>query len=141
MIINQSGGVLIAGGIAKHAELKYVGSNEIAKCTFSVAYGKDANGKSVYANCEAWRELAKVASDIRRGDSVLVAGHVEQHEYNGKTYKSIVCDYVSIAMATGLAQTEPQAAPTYSREVDGTAYGGSYQPNGFAQVDNDDLPF
>ena len=123
MLLNMSGGCIIAGGIARDAEMKKVGQNGLHKTTFSIAYGRDEEGKAMYANCVAWRDLADIAADIKKGDYVMAAGHIEQHEYNGKTYKSCVCDYISISRKSA----ENSMQPDYSA--------------GFTTVDNGELPF
>lgn len=95
--------VLVAGRASNDAELKTVGENNTKICEFSLMIGKQEDGKGIFANCKAWRELAEFASYIKKGDSVCVVGRLESREYNGKTYTSVVADWVSLAGAKGSA--------------------------------------
>lgn len=127
MLRNGAGGVIAAGGVARDAEFGHVGKNNAPCARFSFRYGTDqTNNTALYVNCVAWHELASVASQIRRGDHVFVAGYVQEYDgSDGKHYKNIVCDYVGINHGGQVSQPAP-AAP----------------PEGFTQVpDNDDLPF
>lgn len=127
MILNLQTGVIVAGSVARDAEMQYVGAQSTPKARFSVQYDYDRNTREAkWANCEAWSELANVAAGIRRGDRVLALGHVEQHDYNGKTYKTIVCDWVGIA---GGATGDTGELPPLPDEA------------GFTQVSNAELPF
>lgn len=98
-------GVIVAGRVTKDAEMKYVGGSSTPMTTFSMAVGKDGE-TTIFANCKAWRELAMMASDIRKGDSVCAIGTVEEYTgTNGKTYKSVVCEWFGNAsFATSLAK-------------------------------------
>ena len=122
-MIDMQGSVILAGGIARDSELKYVGANQVPRCSFSVSIGRDSSGKSIFVNCVAWRALSAVADSIRVGDNVLVAGRTEEHEYNGKLYRNVVCDFIQI-LATDAPAPSAGAATA-----------------GFSYVDNADLPF
>ena len=100
----KSGDTILSAGYAfKDAEFKRVGDNQTPICEFAIVTGKLADGKSEFANCKAWRDLAVTASRIKKGDSVCVVGRLESREYNGKTYTSVVADWLGVVEA-GLAQ-------------------------------------
>lgn len=120
-------GCIGAGGVARDAEYKTVGQNNTPCTRFSFRYGVDANNQALYANCVAWYELAHIAAQIRKGDYVFVAGRYEEYQGNdGKTYKSIVCDYVGVNKPVQ-AQQQQTVQPAI--------------PEGFSEANNDDLPF
>ena len=87
---------IVAGRAVKDAELKHVGDKGTALCEFGLAVDKKSDNQTVFANCKAWRELGEYASLISKGDSVAVIGTIEEREYNGKTYKNIVADWLNV---------------------------------------------
>jgi hypothetical protein len=87
--------VVVVGTATKDAECKYVGDKKTAMTTFGVAVGKNASQQTIYANCKAWRRLAEYAAGIRKGDAVMAVGQIEEREYNGKTYKTLNCDWLN----------------------------------------------
>ena len=94
----------ICTGIAtKDAELKCVGEKQSALCTFSLACGKRPDTTTIFANCKAWRGVAELAATIRKGDSVCCVGKIEEREYNGKTYSTLVCEWLNVAKLTAPA--------------------------------------
>lgn len=91
MQLSNGGQAVVAGLVCKDFDYGLVGQEQVARCKFSVYLGK-----GLYANCVAWRELAKYASTMRDGDRVLVAGVIREHEHEGKTYKTLNADFVMI---------------------------------------------
>jgi single-stranded DNA-binding protein len=122
-------GVLITGNASKDAELKRVGEKQSPNTKWGVAVGKDAEDKVVFVNCEAWGRLAYKASEIQKGDPVLVIGKLESHEYQGKTYHTVVAEFLQhIGKTENHTQDKPQ---------------GEAQTVGMMPLltDDDDLPF
>jgi len=109
MQVNFGGAVCVAGTCTKDAELKYVGEKKTPMCTFSLAVGKRQDTTTIFANCKAWRSLAVQASQVHKGDAVFAVGSIEEHEYEGKTYTSLVVDYFGVQpkMEYGDANGEP----------------------------------
>jgi len=100
MQVNFGGAVCVAGTCTKDAELKYVGDKKTPMCTFGLAIGKRQDTTTIFANCKAWRSLAVNASQIHKGDAVFAVGSIEEHEYEGKTYTSLVVDYFGVQPKT-----------------------------------------
>lgn len=96
MQVNFGGAVCVAGTCTKDAELKYVGEKQTPMCTFSLAVGKRQDTTTIFANCKAWRSLAINASQVHKGDAVFAVGSIEEHEYEGKIYKTLVLDYFGV---------------------------------------------
>lgn len=123
----QDGSFIICGYVAKDAELKTVGQNNSSLCKWSVKVGEKVNGdkkEAVWTSCQAWHDMAKTAANIHKGDTVLCVGKLETNEYNGKTYKNLVCEFISIM--------KPQTIqPPASMDI----------PDGFAEILGDDDPF
>ena len=77
----------------------------------------------------ARRDLARLAATIKKGDTVLCIGKIETSEYQGKTYKTLVCEYICVM---GAAPAQAQAAPAQNNTV----------PDGYEELlTDDDMPF
>lgn len=119
-------GVMACGNATKDAEFKLLGEKNTPNCKWGMAVGKDKDDNTVFVNCEAWGRLANYAAGIKKGDPVLVFGQMRSHEYNGKTYHTLVADFVQfIGSTTEKRQEMQQAEPQ----------------DDFFPVDDDDLPF
>jgi single-stranded DNA-binding protein len=91
-----------AGSACNNKGIKeFGGDNRV--CEFSISLGKDADGNRQYVTIKAWRMLAEVAASIKQGEPVFVVGRHEERDYNGKTYKAIVADYIGVTRV-GAAQ-------------------------------------
>ncbi len=91
----NDGSVMAVGIVTKDAETKYVGAKNSCVTTFSLIAGQNKDTTKIFVNCKAWFSLAEYASNIRKGDSVCIVGKVEEREYKGKTYKTLVADWLS----------------------------------------------
>ena len=94
MIFSSGRNRLVIGNVTKDAEYKLVGEKQSAMCRFGIAADKDKDDQTVFVNVVAWRRWAEVTAGLRKGDSVLVAGHIESREYEGKKYYDLVADFV-----------------------------------------------
>lgn len=126
------------GYLQNDAEYKTT-QNGTALATFSIVIGKDdeqPQGKQrVYLNCQAWRSDAEFARALKKGDKVKVEGEINKHEYNGKTYTSLVCDFISVQGRTPVES--PNSMPESSPAPAGI------DTSDFEEVSDDDsgLPF
>ena len=119
-------GVMACGNATKDAEYKRLGEKNTPNVKWGMAVGKNADDSTVFANCEAWGRLANYAAGIKKGDPVLVFGQMRSHEYNDKTYHTLVADFVQFIGGTTERQEPQQAEPE----------------NGFfPDMDSEDLPF
>lgn len=97
----QDGSFVIAGFVAKDSEMK-TSQNQKTYTKWSVKVGtkpsQDPNerGEAIWTNCIAWHDLARYAGNIKKGDTVMCVGKIEKSEYEGKTYKTLNCEYISI---------------------------------------------
>jgi hypothetical protein len=99
MILDLRNGYFLAtGNLTRDAELKYVGEKKTPLTAFSFAAGKREDGSTIFVDAKAWRELARYASLAAKGDAVCAIGPVEKREYNGKTYSTLVCEWMNIAI-------------------------------------------
>lgn len=98
----KDGTVMVCGGCARDAELQIVGEKSNRLCKVGLAVGKrpDPEGgekpATVWCNVVAWHGLASILSAARKGDPVLVIGHLESRDYEGKTYTDLVAEFVSV---------------------------------------------
>lgn len=88
---------MAVGNATKDAELKYVGEKQSALTTWSIAAGKRPDETTIFIDCKAWRGAAEYAACILKGDSVCIIGKIEEREYNGKTYSTLVCEWLNVA--------------------------------------------
>lgn len=131
----QDGNFIISGYVARDAEQKTT-QNGKNMTLWSVAVGKkhgqNGQAESVWTNCQAWDKAASVAAQIRKGDTVLCVGRIETNEYNGKTYKNLVCEYVSVMGNHAASPPSASASEGISAEDDLSE---------FEVLDTGDLPF
>ena len=78
--------ITIHGNIGQPPELKYTSSQlEVAEFTVADNYGKDDKKKTTWHNVVVFGKLAlNIASTFTKGDSVIIAGRLEQEEYTKK---------------------------------------------------------
>jgi len=112
MQLGQKNNVVVAGFVPKDATFSLVGAKETPMAKFGVKVSGDAE-EAAWANVVAWRDLAYVAQDIKKGDCVLVAGHLKRREYGGKEYVDLVAEFISIARnGPAPAAPPPPTKPT-----------------------------
>lgn len=107
----QDGSFIVCGYVARDAEQKTT-QNDKTLTRWSVAVGKNGEGnqaQTIWTNCQAWDKAASVAAQIKKGDTVFCIGRIETNEYQGKIYKNLVCEYVSI-MGKSAAPPPPASA-------------------------------
>ena len=101
--------VIVAGKAIKDAEYKIVGSKGSPVCSFSLNVGKRKDTTTIFVNCKAWYGLANYAQNIQKGDNVIVIGHTEEREYNGKTYTDLIAEWINFV---GSDETSAEIAPS-----------------------------
>ena len=127
MQLSNGNMAIVAGVACRQMDYGCVGQGQTPRCAFSIYLGKSADGKGRYANCVAWRGLATHASGIQEGDAVLAAGRIDEHEHEGKVYRTLQCDFITYLPTGGGAK------PAHSAQ--------GAQSGGFTPVDDDELPF
>lgn len=128
----KDGSVLVCGFVPKDAETKQVGEKQSTLTTFGIKVGERQNGgekEAVWANCQAWHDLGRYAAQIRKGDVVFAVGKLDVREYEGKTYKNVNCEYISIQGKADRAAPQPPTFDTADLPVDATIF------------DDDGVPF
>ena len=88
MLIKLKSGMTIAAGKASEPKYKEVGDKETPLCEFGIAAAKTKDefgaDKTVWVNCKAWRDEAKLAqASIHKGDIVLVLGVTVPRSWQG----------------------------------------------------------
>lgn len=102
----QDGSFIICGFVAKDSEMK-TSQNGKTYTKWSVKVGEKPSqeqgkrGEAIWTNCIAWHDLARLSGTIRKGDTVLAVGKLESSEYEGKIYKTLNCEYISIMAKSG----------------------------------------
>lgn len=123
MQLVQGNTVIVAGMAVGELKFGEAGEKRTPRCSFSIYLGKDKDGTGKYANCVSWGGLAQYCSGINERDTVLACGRVDEHEYNGKSYRTLNCDFVMYLPTGGELAGEQRPM-------------GKFQP-----VDDDELPF
>lgn len=117
----QDGNFIISGFVARDAEMK-TSSNGKTYTKWGVKVGEKPSqtqgerGEAIWTNCIAWHDLARYAGQIKKGDTVMVVGRIETSEYEGKTYKTLNAEYISI-MGKGTAQAQTTATAQADNNV------------------------
>ena len=129
---------ILGGRLTADAELKQTPSG-VSVCTFSIAVnrkgGKDAEQKTDFINCVAWRNTAEFISKyFKKGSCILVVGNIQNRSWqdgNGiKRYATeVIVDEVNFVDSKG--ETSNGGATPYSADV--TAFE--------EMTADDDLPF
>lgn len=120
--ILQDGSFIICGFVARDSEMK-TSQNGKTYTKWSVKAGEKPSqeqgkrGEAIWTNCIAWHDLARLAGTIRKGDTVLAVGKIETSEYEGKTYKTLNCEYVSIMGKSAVAEPVLKQAPEGFEEI------------------------
>lgn len=123
MIGKVDSGYIASGSISRDPEMKTTTTGKYVS-EFSIIAGKKPDGTTRFVNCKAWGDLAKAVAVLHKGDTVFVSGRLDSHEYNGKTYSEIVCDWIGQSIggcspAThGSAPTAQPAEPTFTELAD-----------------------
>lgn len=119
----QDGSFIIAGFVAKDAEMKK-SQNGKTYTNWSVKVGEKPSavqgerGEAIWTNCRAWHDAARYAAQIKKGDSVMVVGRIETNEHEGKTYKTLNAEFISIMGKSPAAPAAAQAAPAADTYTD-----------------------
>ena len=92
MILNTKSGTIASGTVGSNNGIKTT-VNGKTYCTFSVAAARE-NNETVWVNCKAWSNIALIADTLQKGDCVAVFGRLEESDYNGKHYKTLVADCI-----------------------------------------------
>ena len=136
MQVKLGSNIIVTGIAGKDAECKTVGDKGSSLCKFSLKVDEKPNDDpnerpvAIWANCDCWHALARYAQNIKKGDSVMAVGKIEGREYNGKTYNTLICDYVSIAKTF-----ETSSIPKNTSEAPEEFYPMD------ESIEDDDLPF
>lgn len=109
----QDGNFIISGFVARDAEMK-TSQNGKTYTKWGVKVGEKPSqvqgerGEAIWTNCIAWHDMARYAGQIKKGDTVMVVGRIETSEYEGKTYKTLNAEYISIMGKAQTTATAPQ---------------------------------
>ena len=126
--------VQIIGRLTKDIELKYTSRTQTAVATFRLAVDrmKKEDG-AVFIRCKAFGKKAEIMEKyISKGDPVAIQGRWEQDNYEKDGVRHII-DYLAVENFDFIA-TKRQSDVVPERQSDDI-------PDGFAQVNEDELPF
>ena len=112
----EDGNHLYTGTLTRDPDFQIVGQNNVHKCNLDIAVHKaNRDLPSEYLNhIILWRSNADLASMLRKGDSIMVVGHFEEREWNGKILRDFACDLLYspslLAQSMGLKEGNGQIA-------------------------------
>ena len=111
----QDGSFIVCGFVARDAEVKHT-KNDKMYVTWSVKVGEkpkaegEERGEAIWTNCKAWNDVAKIASRIVKGDTVLAIGKIETFQNDeGKVYKTLNAEFIQIMQKSNAQQVIQQA--------------------------------
>ena len=99
----------LAGSLGRDAEYKESQSGK-GRCQFSVAVNVGFGEKKIthWIDVTRWGDSSRgLASILRKGSKVAVAGELSTREHNGKTYLQCRADNVTILGSPGESQRKP----------------------------------
>lgn len=92
MILNTKSGMIASGTVGSNNGTKTTKTGK-TYCTFSIAAARE-NNETVWVNCKAWGNIALIADTLQKGDCVAVYGRLEERDYDGRHYKTLVADCI-----------------------------------------------
>ncbi len=122
-IETENGMHLYTGVLTRDPDFQIVGAKNSHRCSLDIAMHKASRDlPSEYVNhITLWRSDADLASMLRKGDSVLITGHFEEREWNGKVLRDFVCDLLYspslLAQSMGVKQTAGSVGQADSQPV------------------------
>lgn len=139
MYIKQKERMFVTGRVSRNAEMQFI-KGDIPLTKFSIkADEKPASdgGKPepVWLNVICWRDMARVAQHIEKGDVVLVAGKFQSRPWQTDSGKSRISNEITaefISVQVSAAAVPPVASSLYE------------ESDGFSDItddDDDDVPF
>ena len=122
--------VQIIGRLTKDIELKYTSKTQTAVATFRLAVDRmKKDDGAVFIRCKAFGKRAEIMEKyISKGDPVAIQGRWEQDAYEKDGVKHIV-DYLLVENFDFIGTKKK--SDDVSDDI----------PDGFAQVNDEDLPF
>ncbi len=142
--------VILMGRLTKDPELRYTATNNIARCTFTLAvdrrFTKQGEEKQAdFINIVAWRNQAEFCSKyFTKGLKVAVVGSLQNRTWDdadGKRhyFTEVIAD--ELHFAESRRSSEGGAPYRPARDTEGLPSGDD-QGDGYFQTDDDDeLPF
>ena len=123
--------VQIIGRLTKDIELKYTTRTQTAVATFRLAVDRlKKDDGAVFIRCKAFGKRAEVMEKyIKKGDPVAIQGRWDQDAYEKDGVKHVI-DYLSVENFDFIGT---------KKKTDDAPGGDS--PDGFVQVNDEELPF
>lgn len=119
--------VFIAGNVGKDAATKQINGNSVTEWSVGVSAGRDS--ATTWFKCSLWGQRGeKLASYIRKGDKITVAGDLTVGVYDGKPDCKVNVSQVTL-------QGGKQDAAPAQRQT------GSAAPPPADDLDDDSVPF
>lgn len=155
-IETENGMHLYTGVLTRDPDFQIVGAKNSHKCSLDIAMHRaNRDLPTEYVNhIILWRSDADLASMLRKGDAVLITGHYDEREWNGKILRDFVCDLLYspslLAQSMGVKQTagsvgqaDSQPVQTLGDKLSGGTTGKRSFPADVTVYDpiEEDLPF
>lgn len=105
---------IYTGVLTRDPDFQIVGQKNAHKTQLDIAvHRSNRDLPAEYVNhIVLWRGDADLASMLRKGDTVMIVGHYEEREWNGRILKDFACDLMYspslLAQSMGVKQTAGQ---------------------------------
>jgi single-strand DNA-binding protein len=142
--------VILMGRLTKDPELRYTTTNNVARCTFTLAVDRrfvkqGEERQADFINIVAWRNQAEFCSKyFTKGLKVVVVGSLQTRNWDdadGKRHyiTEVVADELYFAESR---RNEGGSPYRPARDAEGPSFSGNDQNEGYFQTEDDDeLPF
>ena len=139
--------VILIGNLTKDPELRTTSSGT-SVCSFSIAVNRrfqNQSGERVtdYFNIVAWRQLGELCSKyLAKGRKVCVVGELQNRSYDAKDgSKRYITEIIADDIEFLTPRDQDGSRNNYEERSNSSAPSFSLSDEGFAEVDDDDLPF
>ena len=127
--------VVLIGNVTRDIELRKTSSGT-STCAFSIAVNRpkaqDGTQNADFPQIVAWRKTAEVCAQwLHKGSKVAIEGRLQTRSYDKDGHKV----YVTEVVADTVQFLDPRTA------AGGPVATGEVTPDGFAQVEDSELPF
>jgi single-strand DNA-binding protein len=133
--------VIFMSRLTRDPEVRYSqGQNSMAIASFSIAvnrkFKREGEPDADFFNCTAFGKQAEfVEKYLKQGTKVLITGRVQNDNYTNKEGQKV---YGTRIMVEEIEFAESKAASTSTPAPANTP---SFNPDGFMQINDADLPF
>lgn len=85
----------VFSGYITEPKIRYFDSGK-CKCEFAIPLKLTKEDEPVFLNCECWGKIAEKASELKKGDEILVFGSFKEQEYTSKNGENKIKKFFAV---------------------------------------------